>query len=79
MMIDLQGILTGISHNGFSVTLNERNLGGYIIEDALQAILHGSLDIGQFLRQVSKHLISHCHTLFMQAFIACSINSTCNQ
>lgn len=46
------GILTGISQNGFSVTLNERNLGGHIIEDGLQAILRGSLDVGQFLRQV---------------------------
>ena len=47
-----QGILTGISYNGFSVTLNERNLGGDIIENGLQAILRGSLDVGQFLRQV---------------------------
>ena len=49
---DTQGILTGISYNGFSVTLNERNLGGDIIENGLQAILRGSLDVGQFLRQV---------------------------
>ena len=48
-----QGILTGISHNGFSVTLNERNLGGSIIEDGLQAVLGGSADVGQFLRQVN--------------------------
>ena len=49
---NIQGILTGISRNGFSVTLNERNLGGDIIENGLQAILGGSLDVGQFLRQV---------------------------
>ena len=48
-----QGILTGISPNGFSVTLNERNLGGSIIEDGLQAVLGGSSDVGQFLRQVN--------------------------
>lgn len=48
-----QGILTGISPNGFSVTLNERNLGGSIIEDGLQAVFGGSPDVGQFLRQVN--------------------------
>jgi len=51
-LTNVQGILTGISQNGFSISLNERDLGGDIIEDGLQAILHGSPDVGQFLRQV---------------------------
>ena len=31
--------MTGMSRNGFSVTVNERDLGGNIIVDALAALL----------------------------------------
>ena len=34
-----QGILTGMSSPGFSLSINERNLGGSIVEDSLEALL----------------------------------------
>ena len=34
-----QGIITGMSSAGFSLTINERNLGGSILEDSLEALL----------------------------------------
>ncbi|XP_065911748.1 N-acylethanolamine-hydrolyzing acid amidase-like [Dysidea avara] len=46
------GVQTGLSVQGFSASLNERSLGGYIIEDGLQAVLQGSPDVSQYLRQV---------------------------
>jgi len=51
-----QGVQTGLSARGFSVSLNERNLGGNIIEDGLQAVLQGSPDVAQYLRQVIQHV-----------------------
>ena len=34
-----QGILTGMSSAEFSLSINERNLGGSIVEDSLEALL----------------------------------------
>lgn len=49
----LKGVLTTISPKGFSVSLNERGLGGNTIEDAIAALLlHKSRDPAYLLREV---------------------------
>ena len=48
-----QGILTGMSSAGFSLSINERNLGGSIVEDALEAVLLHSWCPTHLARQVS--------------------------
>ena len=48
-----QGILTGMSVNGFSVSINERDLGGNLVEDALEALLKHAWSPTHLARQVS--------------------------
>lgn len=47
-----QGILTGMSTAGFSVSINERALGGEIVADALEAVLLHSWCPTHLARQV---------------------------
>ena len=37
--LSLQGILTGMSKRGYSISINERNLGGNLVANALEALL----------------------------------------
>ena len=49
----LKGVLTTISPKGFSVSLNERGLGGNPFEDAIAALfLHKARDPSYLLREV---------------------------
>ena len=46
------GILTGVSKAGFSVSINERDLGGNIILDSFNALLRHAWSPTHLLRQV---------------------------
>ena len=50
----IQGIPTGISKRGFSLSLNERSLGGGMIEDSIDALLLGGAEVVLFARQVKQ-------------------------
>lgn len=50
-----QGILTGMSSSGFSLSINERSLGGSIVEDSLEAILMHSWCPTHLARQVQLY------------------------
>ena len=55
-------MLTAVSPHGYSVSINERSLGGNIVEDTLQAIITHSKMPTHLLRQVSTHTQVHVHT-----------------
>ena len=52
------GILTGMSKNGFSLSINERELGGSPVIDGFNALLRHAWSPTHLLRQVSKSKIS---------------------
>ena len=57
----IKGVVTTISPHGFSVSLNERGLGGNPIEDAMAALLlHKARDPSLLLREVSIHVLDVC-------------------
>lgn len=49
----VQGILTGVSRGGFSLSINERDLGGDPIVDALEAVLRHAYSPTHLARKVS--------------------------
>ncbi len=50
-----QGILTGMSKAGYSISVNERELGGNIVLDALEAVLRHAWSPTHLVRQVSQN------------------------
>ena len=57
----IKGVVTTISPHGFSVSLNERGLGGNPIEDAMAALLlHKARDPSLLLREVSIYVLDVC-------------------
>ena len=52
----VQGIITGMSRGGFSISINERDLGGDPIVDALEAILRHAFSPTHLTRKVSQQL-----------------------
>ena len=50
--------MTGIKPGAFSVSLNERSLGGSIVANVLEDVLFGTTTVAHLVRQVSSaHLI----------------------
>ena len=43
---------TGMSKKGFSISINERSLGGSVIEDSIEALLLGGTEVVVFVRYV---------------------------
>lgn len=48
----IQGFLNGVTHGGFSGSINERLLGGSIVEDSLEALLRHAWSPTHLLRMV---------------------------
>ncbi|XP_065911752.1 N-acylethanolamine-hydrolyzing acid amidase-like [Dysidea avara] len=59
------GMPTGISKKGFSLSINERSLGGDLIEDSIDALLLGGAEVVLFARQVLTHARSYDEALDM--------------
>ncbi|XP_064402990.1 N-acylethanolamine-hydrolyzing acid amidase-like [Halichondria panicea] len=59
------GILTGMSVHGFSISVNERDLGGNIVEDALEALLKHSSSPTHLTRQVLTSATSYDEAVAM--------------
>lgn len=66
-----QTIGTGISKNGFSISGNERSLGGSIIEDSLEALLLGGTEVGVFVRNVRTQLLYTCYNINCHLLFTC--------
>ena len=47
-----------MSKSGFSLSINERSLGGSVIEDSVEALLLGGAEVVVFARNVSMHIHS---------------------
>ena len=61
---------TGISKKGFSISIDERSLGGSVVEDSIEALLLGGVDIGIFGRIVRMYI--HVQLLCMcMYFVGC--------
>ena len=54
-----------MSTKGFSISINERSLGGSVVEDSIEALLLGGVEIGMFSRIVcSRHTYAHKICIF---------------
>lgn len=54
-----QGIFTGMNPGHFSVSINERSIGGSPILDALNAILEGAASVTHLLRSTLERAFSY--------------------
>lgn len=59
------GILTGMSVHGFSVSINERDLGGNLVEDVLEALLKHAWSPTHLARQVLTNAESYTEAVDM--------------
>ena len=57
----IKGILTGISPHGFSVSINERDLGGYILVNAMDGFLKHVSCPSHLLREVRDDYSINCY------------------
>lgn len=57
----IKGILTGISPHGFSVSINERDLGGYILVNAMDGFLRHAFCPSHLLREVREDSFINCY------------------
>ncbi len=53
LYVHFQGILTGMSKARYSISVNERDLGGNIVLDALESLLRHAWSPTHLVRQVS--------------------------
>ena len=56
-----------MSKKGFSISINERSLGGSVVEDSIEALLMGGVEIGMFSRIVCIHM--HIKMCIIYAFV----------
>ena len=49
-----------MSKKGFSISVNERSLGGSIIEDSIEALLMGGAEVGILSRNVRTKCYNIC-------------------
>jgi hypothetical protein len=57
VIVGTVGVGTGVSRKGFSISINERNLGGAIFNDGINALLKKSKCPSLLCREVSGSLL----------------------
>lgn len=72
------GIPTGMSKRGFSISINERSLGGSVIEDSIEALLLGGAEVTVFARNVLNSAKSYDEAMQMlsKSYIAAPVYYT---